>query len=113
VSGCYHSYREENHPAQRFENKSALTIVIAGMLLAIGPVLPDKPTLGSRDKADKHEQIEVLRLQQLLCISANFGAGYQITATAQGMNKPSAKTVSSSINKIFMHFRYCERFLKG
>lgn len=23
----------------------ALTIVIAGMLLAIGPVLPDKPTL--------------------------------------------------------------------
>jgi Ni/Co efflux regulator RcnB len=35
-----------------------LALVIAGILLATGPALADKPVWGSRDKPDKHERKE-------------------------------------------------------
>jgi Ni/Co efflux regulator RcnB len=39
-----------------FKTSRALALVIAGMLIATGPALAEKPTRGSHGKADKHER---------------------------------------------------------
>jgi len=43
-------------PHKPFKTRHSLAFVIAGMLIATGPALADKPTWGGHGKADKHER---------------------------------------------------------